>query len=275
MARQRSWSVLVVAVVLAVPAAAAPDESWVGRTVFVKRAGVTFGYVEGGKWVNAGEVAELAVPVLERRGDWVLVRSGGKRGWVKTDDVLPETEAVAYFTGLVEAQPRNPSLYLRRAAVWLEREDYERAAADCTLAIRLDPASPAAHYTRAMARHLGRQYDVALADYAATIRLAPEHPGAYAGRAWLRATCPDARYRDGEAAVKDARRACELSRWADPNCLDTLAAACAEDNRFEEAIKWQEKALESPRFRGAGRASAVERVQLYRLKTPYRTEGRY
>jgi tetratricopeptide (TPR) repeat protein len=271
MADQRWWSILVI---LAVPAAGAVDEPWVGQTVVVKRAGVAYGYVENESWVNAGEIAELSVPVLAQRDEWLLVRSHGKRGWVRRSEVVPLGDAVAYFTEQIRAEPRNASHRLRRGAVWAERGEYERAAADCGQAIQLDPANAAAYYCRALARHLGGHYDRALSDYSAAILLAPHNVSAYAGRAWLRATCPDARYRDGAGAVRDALQACELSAWADPNCLDNLAAAYAENGQFDYALKWQEKALESPGLRSSTRPSAEARVKLYRSRKPYRTVGR-
>jgi tetratricopeptide (TPR) repeat protein len=138
----------------------------------------------------------------------------------------------------------------------------------------LEPENPAPYYGRAVARHLGKAYGGALEDYATVIRLAPEHAGAHAGRAWLRATCPEGKYRDGAEAVRDARRACELTGWSDPDCIDNLAAACAESGQFEEAVRWQSKALEFPTFRGPSRENALARVKLYQGRQPYRTEGR-
>jgi tetratricopeptide (TPR) repeat protein len=272
MAVERWWSVLFI---LAVPAAGAVDEPWVGQIVFAKKAGVPFGYVDGEKWVNAGEISELAVPVLAQRGEWLLVRSGGKRGWVPMGEMVPLASGVDYFTDRIRAEPRNASHYLRRGAVWVEQGEYEKAAADCSQAIRLEPANAAAYYCRAVARHLGKQYDRALSDYASAILFAPDNTSAYAGRAWLRATCPDARYRDGAGAVRDAVQACELSAWTDPNCLDNLAAAYAENGQFDYALKWQEKALELPGLRSNTRDHAEGRVKLYRASKPYRTAGRY
>jgi tetratricopeptide (TPR) repeat protein len=271
MTRERWWSILLI---LAVPVAGAAEAPWVGQTVFVKRSGVTFGYVENEKWVSAGEIAELSVPVLAQRGDWLLVRSNGRRGWVPMSEVVPLANGVEYFTERIRSEPRSASHYLRRGAVWVEHGEYEKAASDCSQAIRLDPANAAAYYSRAVARHLGKLYERALSDYTAAILLAPDNVSAHAGRAWLRATCPDARYRDGAAAVRDALQACELAGWADPHCLDNLAAAYAENGQFDYALKWQEKALELPGLRSSSREYAEERVKLYKARRPYRTAGR-
>ncbi|MBN9122118.1 MAG: tetratricopeptide repeat protein [Planctomycetes bacterium] len=265
----RRW--VAVLGILMGPGVGAADEAPGEQRVLVKRAGVRFGYVAGEKWVDLGEVTELIVTVLERREGWALVRSGGKRGWLRAADVVPLADAPAFFTGMIEAQPRIGAHYLRRAVARAERGEYDKAIGDYTEAIRLDPNNPAGYYGRAVARHLNRAYGGAQEDYTEAIRLAPGHAGAHAGRAWLRATCPEGRYRDGDGAVHDARRACELTGWNDPDCIDNLAAACAETGQFDEAVRWQSRALEFPTFSGRRRENALARVKLYREHQPYRT----
>jgi serine/threonine-protein kinase len=62
--------------------------------------------------------------------------------------------------------------------------------------------------------------------------------------AWILATAPTDKLRDGRRAIELATEACELTGHSDPNTLHILAAACAESGDPESAIKWTEKALE-------------------------------
>ena len=112
-----------------------------------------------------------------------------------------------------------------------------------------------------------RDYNQAIRDYNEAIRLDSKSP-AWNQRAWLQATCPDEKYRDGKKAVADATRACELTSWKDATNLDTLAAAYAESENFDEAVKWQEQAIAfaSP----AIKATFESRIVLYRDGKPYR-----
>ena len=77
-----------------------------------------------------------------------------------------------------------------------------------------------------------QEYDQADADLAEAARLAPDNPVTYNGRAWMWATCPNAKYRDGRKAVESATKACELTDWDEAGIIDTLAAAYAELGDF-------------------------------------------
>jgi hypothetical protein len=80
-------------------------------------------------------------------------------------------------------------------------------------------------------------YQRALAVYDELARIYPDLVEAHSRSAWLRATCPDAHYRDGKLAVKSAGAACELTGWQNAGELEVLAAASAEAGDFESAVK--------------------------------------
>ena len=66
-----------------------------------------------------------------------------------------------------------------------------------------------------------------------------------------------------------ATRACELTDWKDPWNIDTLAAASAEAGKFDDAVRWQMKALESPESLGTELERGKERLKLYEVGRAY------
>jgi hypothetical protein len=118
----------------------------------------------------------------------------------------------------------------------------QRAAANPLSSVARDRPFPQTEKEAADWLYSG-DYGRALAVYDELARTYPELVEAHSRSAWLRATCPDARYRDGKLAVESARRACELTDWHNPGELEVLAAACAEAGDFGSAVKWQEKVL--------------------------------
>ena len=89
--------------------------------------------------------------------------------------------------------------------------------------------------------------------------------------AWIGATHPDPRFRDGVRAVAGAQRAVELS-GSEVHTVDTLAAAYAEVGRFPEALATVRKALQLARQQNnPALADALRtRIALYEAGKPLR-----
>jgi len=110
----------------------------------------------------------------------------------------------------------------------------------------------------------------ALSDFEESLRLNPNHAPAYNSLAWLLATTSDARFRDGKRALESAKKACELTSHQTPEYLSVLAAAYAETGQFDQAIFWQTRALENPRYVETSGAKARRWLQLYQEGKPLR-----
>jgi len=88
--------------------------------------------------------------------------------------------------------------------------------------------------------------------------------------AWLLATSTQDGLRNAPRAKELALTACELTRYQEPNFVDTLAAAHAEAGEFDDALRFQQKALESPEFEKRFGKEGRARLELYAVHRPFR-----
>jgi tetratricopeptide (TPR) repeat protein len=159
-----------------------------------------------------------------------------------------------------------------RGRLFLEHtKDYKEAIKDFTKSIELNSGKEMIRYRRGMAWHAVGEYAKAEADYVDEMALQPEYSNLLNARAWQMATCPDARFRDGPKAISLATKACERFEWKDPDYIATLAAACAEDGRFDQAVEKQKLAISLLNdSHEARRKTFEERLALFEKKQPYR-----
>jgi tetratricopeptide (TPR) repeat protein len=167
-----------------------------------------------------------------------------------------------------------------QAAYFAElRRKYERAATELSRTVPPDPPRPIDH-GQIQPEYWMRPGSGArdLARYEELIRLYPDLPWVHRERAFILATCPDARIRDGKRAVSAATRAAELTNWKDWDVLMTLAAAYAEAGDFANAVRWEQRVVEveqafrkqlPPSLVGT-MAPQVDRLALYKAGKPYR-----
>ncbi len=179
--------------------------------------------------------------------------------------------AVADFTEASRLKPESGRSYFARALANRRKRDLPAALADVSAAVERNPKSDSALNLRASIHYRLGDYRAALADHLAAHELDPDDAGTLNHLAWLRATCTLDEVRDGEAALRDATRACELTDYAAPGYLDTLAAAYAELGNFEDAVRWQEKAIKL--VVADQRPEYETRLELYKAGKPYRDEA--
>lgn len=194
-------------------------------------------------WSEQGELERALTDLTEAiRLEPTRATTWNNRGTV-WDRKGEFANAIKDYTEAIRLRPAYAAAHANRGLAHLALGRCAEAIEDCTEAMRLDPGSAQASVVRADARFQVGDYERALEDLAAARRIDATHPAATASLAWLRATCPNAAYRDGARAVELARQAGDLEGWAFPGTFDTLAAAHAEAGDFPAAVAAQERAI--------------------------------
>jgi tetratricopeptide (TPR) repeat protein len=184
------------------------------------------------------------------------------------------SKAIADSSEALRLDPKSLLAYLHRGDAYSDNVDFDNAIADYTEILENSSASYAYH-RRGSAYCAKQDFERAIADYAESLRSDPRYAPAHNSYAWLLATCPDSKFRNGKLAVESATRACELTGWKDALYLDTLAAAYAENGVFDTAVKWQEQALGLlTKGNEAIRANLQAHLLLFRAGKPFHEKPR-
>ena len=236
------------------------------------------------------------------------IRRGTKDGavYINLGNVLQRqglpNEALLNYSKGIELAPDMALPYVERSSILTEMKQYADAAADLDKAISLEPNSPEAYNNRGVLLRDQSKYEEAIKDYSKAIELFAKYPSAHANRgfalrqlgrseeavadfekalafdpgsqeiandaAWLLATCSDPKIRNPKRAIELAEFACQAANRKEGSYLDTLAAAYAAAERFDDAVKVGEEALEL--LKTDNQAVEVHaRLELYRAKKPY------
>jgi Flp pilus assembly protein TadD len=156
---------------------------------------------------------------------------------------------------------------LRAGTILRESGEPQAAVIEFCRTIAIAPQSYGAYVNRGLAYQDLGKWEQALGDFQTAAQLNPENPVPWNNLAWLKATCPDERYRNGGEALSHAQKAHQLT-GENFATLSTLAAAHAEAGDFAAAIQWQEKSISlAPQ---KIQASLQEKLELYKSNMPLR-----
>ncbi len=181
-------------------------------------------------------------------------------------------KAVEHLNRVVEIKPYWPEAHYNLGIAYYRQGRLDMAAEQCARALSLKPDYTEANISLAHNLfELGR-IQQAIDYYYRLLRLQPNHVEALNNLAWILATIEDKQFQNLAEAVKFAQRACQLTRYQNPQILDTLAVAYAAAGNFAEAVETAEKA-----FKLAGSSSEKDlarqirrRIELYKTGQPYR-----
>ena len=186
-------------------------------------------------------------------------------------------QALIDLNHAMEIDQSNASAFHIRGLVYFEEEETQKAITDLSEAIRIDAQMISALNARGIAYRKQKQIDLALQDfnqaiqansfvsevfnnraaiweekrqfesaindYKRAIELNPSSETAHNDLAWLYATCSDSNFRNPQAGVTHAFKACELTNFEDWNLLDTLATAYRENGQREKAVEFLNRAI--------------------------------
>jgi Flp pilus assembly protein TadD len=187
------------------------------------------------------------------------VESLHKRG---PDEALPRLRRAA------EVDPANAGVQYNLGLALLQKARFDEAIGCFERSLRVDPDNAETHNDLAVALIPKKRFDESVWHLREAMRIDPRLVRAPSNLAWLLATSPDERVRNGAEAVTLAVKAVELSRGKDFSALDALAAAYAETGRFREAVDTARRALglaATPMVPGI-----TARIALYERHQPFR-----
>jgi len=197
-------------------------------------------------------------------------------GWERAGVVLTElgrpAEATPYLQKAVELAPAWPEAQRRLALAWLRQgRTNEAREAYQTLASLMPPTAESGRDLADMLAE-GHQFTQAVQYYEEALRLKPDFQEAMNNLAMLRASCPQAEFRNGSEAVQLAEAACRLSGRRNPSFLGTLAAAYAEAGRFGDAVNTIQEALAVSKGSGANYLVPIQTrmLGLFQAGKPFR-----
>jgi tetratricopeptide (TPR) repeat protein len=192
--------------------------------------------------VFAADVRDLGVPAGWKASDY------DRHGY----DLLNKYDyenARRYFDAAIRTDPYLWTAYFNRATTFIRQKKWSAALQDLNSTIRLKPSFFAATRARAGVNSKLGNYKASLTDldnlitFTIKVSNSIEQADVLNGRGWLRATCPETSIRNGQLAITDAKKACDLDGWLSESYIDTLAAAYAEAGDFASAIRYQEQVI--------------------------------
>lgn len=216
-------------------------------------------------------------------------------------------EALADLTRAARLAPRDPDILYVRALLFYQMDDYEKAVEELSEILRLYPRNENAlqrkglayrqlkdyphaidAFTRLIEVSQGSgpyndrartyakvgQYSLAQADYERADKVAEKLKPQSKRMSWFLATCPEAKFRNGAEAVRRAFKECDASQSGESDDLDTLAAACAEAGRFDDAVRYEAKAVRLSDAELDWQILLIIRLALFQNHQPYREPPR-
>ena len=181
-------------------------------------------------------------------------------------------EAITQFSTALRIKPDYAEAYNNLGLAFAETGDMEKALSSFRQALCIHPDyAKALSNLVAVLTRWGR-FGEAVSVLRDRRTEKPDDLDVTLSLAWLLATSPDASIRNGKEAIRLAEQVCQAGAYRSPQALRVLAAAYAEEGRYEEAVHYAQRALRLSTEGGMNElANQIEaQLKLYRSHQPYR-----
>jgi Flp pilus assembly protein TadD len=181
-------------------------------------------------------------------------------------------DAEMHYAAAMTNSP-NPDVRLLRsyASALAHNGKFQDAVAQLNEVVKREPQNAQANFELAQDLSETGHTREAIGHYEQAIKSDPKLVAALNNLAWMLATDPDEKIRNGSRAVELAERACQINDWKEAFLIGTLAAGYAEAGQFTNAVEMAEKACTVAR---SNKLEEVVRrneelIELYRAGKPY------
>jgi tetratricopeptide (TPR) repeat protein len=233
---------------------------------------------------HVGQALLLRAQVHQQAGDAKAARADLDEALKGTPDWAPALElrailsagdndygqAIEDFKQLLKVAPKNPELLGQLGILYEANKQPRKAIASYTDVLAIDSENFMALRGRADAYlNIGDHAD-AVTDYEAALKIKPEDSGVLNNLAWVLATSPDDKVRNGKRSIELGTQAAKLGDYKEAHVLSTLAAGYAETGDFDTARQWSKKAVDLGSDDADVNAQLKKELASYESKKPWR-----
>jgi tetratricopeptide (TPR) repeat protein len=180
------------------------------------------------------------------------------------------TAAISSLQELLKKAPQSSQLLGQIGMLYEANKQPRKAIATYDDVLAHDPDSFSALRGRADAYlNIGKHAE-AVADYNAALKIKPDDSGVLNNLAWVLATSPDDKVRDGKRSIELSTKAAKLDDYKQAHILSTLAAGYAETGDFDTARKWSQKAVDTGSDNSETNAQLKKELSSYESNKPWR-----
>jgi tetratricopeptide (TPR) repeat protein len=180
------------------------------------------------------------------------------------------SQAISDFDKLAKIAPKNEQLQIQLGMLHALNKQPRKAIERYSEALAIKPNEFAALRGRADSYLNVGKHAEAIVDYEAALKLKPTDSGVLNNLAWVLATSPEDKVRDGKRSVELGSKAAKETEYKQAHILSTLAAGYAEAGDFDKAIEWSKKAVEVGSEDTETTSQLKKELTSYEEKKPWR-----